>query len=748
MRDRNVLLRLLICAVAIVALTCAVEGWRAPFPYRIGQISHHGISAKVTFKRENKSETIRLRNEREEQIPYTFNHDPAPLGTLGPLLKKDLLDIAAANRVTQLSGELRRSFGLTSNSRENGTDESANESDDQTQFEDLQTRLATTDGTEAEQIEHIVTEFNRFIAPLKEHGLADKKALKSINMDEDAIIRVVTVDVPAPETAVSQAEVVIDELFNEAGLLGSAWDQYPKLNEFRSEIETWLLAQSARAVTLTYDSETTQKERKAARDSVAPVVQTFDQDDLLVRPGETIDEELLAILRAEYEAVEANVPFNSRLLRVTTVMLMFVILIALNGYFLVRNEPVLIRSLSRLGIFFITITVAVFLCRLFSVDPWRAEVIPLVATVMVLAIAYNQVMATVTAFTLTIVVTVSTVDTIGQFIVLMSVCAAAVIPLQSVSSRSTLIKAGFWTGLIYLVVFWGAGVIHSQSVSEAWSNGTLLSRAFQGAGWCLVTGYLVAGSLPFIESSFGVVTDISLLEMSDVSHPLLQELVRRAPGTYNHSITVATIGESAAESIGANGLMVRVGAYFHDIGKMLKPQYFIENHVEGMESRHDHLAPAMSTLIIIGHVKDGADLARQHHLPTPIINFIEQHHGTTLVEYFYHEATKQADQQPEEHKTRVEESSFRYPGPKPQTREAGVMMLADSVESASRTLSDPTPKRIETLVHDLTLKKLLDGQFDDCALTLKEIHRVEKSLTKSLIGIYHGRIKYPEQRTA
>jgi putative nucleotidyltransferase with HDIG domain len=223
--------------------------------------------------------------------------------------------------------------------------------------------------------------------------------------------------------------------------------------------------------------------------------------------------------------------------------------------------------------------------------------------------------------------------------------------------------------------------------------------------------------------------------------------VSRAPGTYNHSISVAAIAEAAADAIGANGLLVRVGAYYHDVGKTLKPGYFAENMVEGSQSRHEHLAPAMSTLIIIGHVKDGVDLATQHNLPQPLIDFIEQHHGTTLVEYFYHEATRQAGNQPD-HRTDCEESRFRYPGPKPQTREAGVLMIADAVESASRTLSEPTPKRIETLVHEIVLKRLLDGQFDESTLTLSELHEIEESVVKSVTAIYHGRVKYPEQRTA
>jgi putative nucleotidyltransferase with HDIG domain len=255
----------------------------------------------------------------------------------------------------------------------------------------------------------------------------------------------------------------------------------------------------------------------------------------------------------------------------------------------------------------------------------------------------------------------------------------------------------------------------------------------------------MTGLLPFIERAFGVLTDLSLLEIGDVAHPLLQELVRRAPGTYNHSINVASIGEAAAEAIGARGLLVRVGAYFHDIGKMLKPAYFVEN--QGQQgNRHESLVPAMSTLIIIAHVKEGAELARQHRLPQPIIDLILEHHGTTLVEYFYRRATAQSQADP--NGSDVDEQNYRYPGPKPSSRESAVMMLSDAVESASRTLTEPTPARIASLVHELAMKRLLDGQFDECGLTLEELELIEQSLVKSLTAVYHGRVKYPDQRTA
>jgi putative nucleotidyltransferase with HDIG domain len=211
-------------------------------------------------------------------------------------------------------------------------------------------------------------------------------------------------------------------------------------------------------------------------------------------------------------------------------------------------------------------------------------------------------------------------------------------------------------------------------------------------------------------------------------------------------MTVATLAEPAAEAIGANALLARVGSYFHDIGKMLKPQYFIENQTG--ENRHDALEPALSTLIIIGHVKDGVALGEQYRLPRPIINFIQQHHGTTLVEYFYREALKQ--QESAGAPPRVEgvphplEPSFRYPGPKPQSRENGVVMLADAVESASRALALPTPSSLRKLVHDILMKRLLDGQFEESGLTLTELHVVEESLCKGLIALYHSRIKYPE----
>jgi putative nucleotidyltransferase with HDIG domain len=231
------------------------------------------------------------------------------------------------------------------------------------------------------------------------------------------------------------------------------------------------------------------------------------------------------------------------------------------------------------------------------------------------------------------------------------------------------------------------------------------------------------------------------LELADASHPLLRRLAIEAPGTYSHSMQVATLSEAAAEVIGSNSLLCRVASYYHDVGKINKVDYFMENQPPGQENRHLNLSPSVSFLIIKGHVMDGVELAREYNLPTSLFPFILQHHGTTLVEYFYHAACNQQDKRADE--PAISDTQFRYPGPKPKTKEVGILMLADCVESASRAMVDPTPARLENLVHELIMRRLLDGQFDDCDLTMRDLDRVEKTLVKTLLSIYHGRLSYP-----
>ncbi len=302
------------------------------------------------------------------------------------------------------------------------------------------------------------------------------------------------------------------------------------------------------------------------------------------------------------------------------------------------------------------------------------------------------------------------------------------------TSRSTIYTAGMKVSVVNLAL-----ALSFQTFNSAIFTTQTLYIAF----FALLSGFISAGFvssfIPLVETLFQYTTDIKLLELANLNSPVLRELMVKAPGTYHHSIVVGNLVEAAAESIGANPLLARVSAYYHDIGKISKPLYFIENQA-GEENRHDKLTPSMSALILISHIKDGDELARENRLGQPIIDIIRQHHGTALIKFFYERAKSQATVTGQT----VEENEFRYPGPKPQTREAGIVMLADCVEAASRTLVNPTSDRIQGLVQKLINNVFIDGQLDECELTLKNLHEIAKSFTGILNGIFHHRIDYPE----
>ncbi|MGA2916712.1 MAG: HDIG domain-containing metalloprotein [Sedimentisphaerales bacterium] len=305
--------------------------------------------------------------------------------------------------------------------------------------------------------------------------------------------------------------------------------------------------------------------------------------------------------------------------------------------------------------------------------------------------------------------------------------------LREIRTRIKLLEVGVFAGAAVFIICFAAGLY------EKGLSGQLFSYCSRMAAVTIFVGIIIQALLPLIERIFRVATSMTLLDYSDANQPLLKKLAMEAPGTFSHSLLIGSIAQTAAETIGANGLLCRVGAYYHDIGKIGKPYYFIENQM-GTASRHEQLSPAMSQLIIAGHVKDGIEMAKEYRLPAVIMQFIETHHGTTLIEYFYEEARKKAEGKV----SPPSEVEFRYPGPRPQTKEAAIVMLADTVEGTVRALTEITPTKIEVVVHSMAMKRLQDNQFDDCDLTLRELSRIEDSLSKSLAAHYHGRIAYPK----
>ena len=472
-----------------------------------------------------------------------------------------------------------------------------------------------------------------------------------------------------------------------------------------------------------------------AREVVPPVIEQYSEGTPLVKRGQPITPLQFTLLHEEERAYQHSLSAGDAVRLNFAEFLIHLLICSVVAVYVVSFQPALLQNMPRLlgmcGQTLLTVALALLLSR----SPWHAAAVPLTVTAMVFAIAFNPPFALLMSFSISLITTIAMRTGIESLTVHIGGLAAAVLLLRGVRTRSRLLRVSLAAGATYALLTLCNGITTEQTVRWiAFDAGRYLV-------WALLAGFILSGSLPLVERGYGIVTDVTLLELADSSHPLLQELIRRAPGTYTHSMTMATLADAAAEAIGANPLLSRVGCYFHDVGKMLKPHYFIENQLG--ENRHDTLEPALSTLVIIGHVKDGMALAEQYRLPRPVADFIQQHHGTTLVEYFYREAIRLRDENG--HGSGELEFAFRYPGPKPQSREIGIVMLADAVESASRALPMPTPNSLRKLVHDLIMKRLLDGQFDESGLTLTELHRIEESLCKSVVALYHARIRYPEE---
>lgn len=330
------------------------------------------------------------------------------------------------------------------------------------------------------------------------------------------------------------------------------------------------------------------------------------------------------------------------------------------------------------------------------------------------------------------------IDLLFLFLIMASGAITCCFFLREIRTRMKLLEVSALAAVIVFITALALGFLAGSQTSEAFSNAGYHALA------TFLVGLLIQSLLPLIEKVFRITTSMTLLDHSDANQPLLKRLAMEAPGTFSHSLLIGSIAEAAAEAINRNGLLCRVGAYYHDIGKTNKPGYFAENET-GSTSRHKELSPTMSQLIIVGHVKDGIEMAKEYGLPVVLRQFIETHHGTTLVEYFYNEAKKLKSKDSKlKDVAPPSESEFRYTGPKPRTKEAAIVMLADTVESAVRSLTEVTPTRIEAVVHNMSMKRLQDGQFDECDLSLRELSQIEASISKTLAAHYHGRMAYPK----
>ena len=352
-------------------------------------------------------------------------------------------------------------------------------------------------------------------------------------------------------------------------------------------------------------------------------------------------------------------------------------------------------------------------------------IIPMISMLIFNSLEITYFLALATSFSLASL----TPEPFEAWFIFMVSSICAVLLLKGARKRTTVIWAGAIAGIMQL-----AGILLFEHLQISSPERYLIILACG-----LASGIITLGVLPLFEYLLQGVTNISLLELADFHHPLLQRMILEAPGTYHHSLIVGNLSDTACATIGANALLARIGAYYHDIGKLQKPEYFIENQ-DIKKNKHDALSPTMSKLIIMNHVKEGIELAKKYKLQPALWDFIRQHHGNSLVYYFYRRALE--DREPDQE---VAEEGFRYPGPKPNTKETAIVLLADSVEAATRALKDPSPGNIEETVHKIINNKFIDGQLDECDLTLKDIEKISGVFTRILSGIYHSRVNYPQE---
>lgn len=357
--------------------------------------------------------------------------------------------------------------------------------------------------------------------------------------------------------------------------------------------------------------------------------------------------------------------------------------------------------------------------------------IPMATISMMMVILVGFDVAFLSALLVSMYVSIMTGGDVGVTIVFLVESVVGMCAVNGVRRRVNILWAGLIAGLAKSVAIICLGLLNGIEIN------TYFSEGIWGIASGLLSGIIVTGFLPLFESIFKVPTNISLLEMSDLNHPLLKKLSLEAPGTYHHSIMVGNLAEAACDSINANSLLARVGAYYHDVGKLSKPQYFAENEM-GERSRHEGLTPSMSALIIHSHVKEGIEMAKKYKLSGMIVDFIKQHHGNGLISYFYTKALNDTKEG-----VILDEKDFRYPGPKPQTRETAVVLLADALEAASRAVDDPIPSSIRNMVKKIVNSKFIDGQLDECDLTLKDMSKISDSFVRVLMASFHTRTTYP-----
>ncbi|MCP4669156.1 MAG: HDIG domain-containing protein [Deltaproteobacteria bacterium] len=711
-----------------------------PTRYELGDVADRDIKASHEFLVENQDLTEKNREEAAREVLSVYDFDPGASNLLTRIKEafasgREALAASDSTASAPGKGAARPVAGKPADAGSIKTDffEILDIPEDDKMFHMIEKSRFSNEVGEA-----AIT----LLTPVFKKGIVSDKAMLMSRIGKGIILQGIYSQKGAK---VTDPDRFLDLKTAKKSIERKRKALYQSMGSRQSAIVSLKLAAALIRPNVTFNKRETELKKDLARKAVKPFYFKVKKGEMLVREGERITPRHLLKL------VEQNKFFKQKEMIGRIPAMAMLIAFLISALYLVglmkhrsggEERALLFTAVTLLAIFLLVLAssfVAEETARGFNYFTARALLfaVPLASGAMLISVFQGVPVAA--SFSLIISVLASLVVGGGvEFFVYFFVSSlVAAKGVRHCRERGVFIKTGLKVGLVNMALALSIEALYGSFYSlEALIAST---SAFIGG---ILVGVMATGILPVIEMLFGFTSDIKLLEQANLDQPLLRELMVQAPGTHHHSVIVSNMAEASAQAVNANPLLAKVAAYYHDIGKMKKPLYFIENQAN-RENKHEKLAPSMSSLILISHIKDGVELAKKHHMGKEIVDIIKQHHGTSLISFFYEKAKEQAARKGAK-STEVKKEAFRYPGPKPQTKEAGLIMLADAVEAASKTLVDPTSARIQGMVQKIINKVFSDGQLDECELTLKDLHEIAKSFNKTVSGIFHHRIEYPE----
>lgn len=703
------------------------------YSYNIGDIVERDIKAPKDFFIENRDATQESRRQAVEAVLTVYDHDTILAHTL-------------SRRINEAFADLRRLFEFESAST--GTsDKKAPLHDRILQMKDkFEEKMGISVSNGAYKIledekfsQNISNLIGKILKQILDHGIVANRETLLKEYEKGIILR--SVQTKKEETVLDLKRFYgPDQAKTMVRIIGR-----PILKDINYILQSLIVDFSQRLLppNITLNRNETEERKKMAAKEIKPVLYKIKAGEMLLREGERVSKLQLLKLNAMKTQTQ-NKPLEAKSIGTGMVILCLLLTTYITH---IKDNQIFERHYNKNLLFISSILLTFFIITKISASlfismapnvPFSISTssmffsIPVASGAMTICLFMGLEIATAFAVLMAICALLIFEINFGIFIYFLLSSILAAYWLQHCRERKVFIKAGLKLGLFNMLL----ATIVDIYMADFLGFKLFWDWAFAFMGG-MGAGIVTAGIVPLVEIAFNYTTDIKLLELANLDQPILRRLMIEAPGTYNHSVVIGTMVEAAASEIGANPLLARVCGYYHDIGKIKKPLYFIENQRDGI-NRHNKLAPSMSSLILTAHVKEGVDIAQKNKLGESIIDAIQQHHGTSLISFFYEKAKQLKGDDT------VKTDDFRYPGPKPQTKEVGLVMLADVIEAASRTLENPTPSKIQGLVQNLINKVFSDGQLDECELTLKDLHKIAKSFDKILNGIYHHRIEYPD----